>query len=117
MRTRPDKAFAYMVDTIEEIGHGLLSGEYSACSTTKRVNDRLMRRLIQKNNNQDARVRATDRLGKIESISGLPGELSANYHQARTVRLQIKQDIGRCNGRSAAISLPCESIREQIAAH
>jgi hypothetical protein len=48
LRTRPDKALAYMFDAIEQLCHGLLSREYSACPAAKRVDNGLMRRLIQR---------------------------------------------------------------------
>jgi hypothetical protein len=56
-----------------------------------------MRRLIQKNDNQHARMPATDRLRQFESIPGLVVELSANHHKVRAVEVQTPNEIGRRN--------------------
>jgi hypothetical protein len=77
-----------VLDAIEKLGRGLLPREHSPCSATKRIDNRLVSRLIQKNNNQDIRVRTTDHLSKIESSLGLVVEFGANDYDLCVVGLQ-----------------------------
>jgi len=114
---RPDIALANMLDTIEKIGHWLLSREYPPCPAAKCVDNGLMRRLIQKDNSQDAGMSATDRLCQIESIPGLLTKLGADHHEVYMIGLQRAKKVGNRYSRSMTVPVSREPSREQVTAH